>query len=102
MLKKLVFCWILKVNDENSRIRIQHPDPDPDPFVRGIDPRIRIHPKMSWIHSTDVCYPYIFRNRFRFMTLKTPNFQIPRRLLCSDGATDLLRAKISHNKLGFL
>jgi hypothetical protein len=35
----------LKVNDENSRIRIQ------DPLVRGIDPRIRIririHPKMS-------------------------------------------------------
>jgi hypothetical protein len=46
----------LKVNDENSRIRIQDPDPnpDPDPLVRGIGPRIRIriHPKMSWIHNT--------------------------------------------------
>jgi hypothetical protein len=38
----------LKVNDENSRIRIQ----DPDPLVRGMDPRIRIHPKMSWIRNT--------------------------------------------------
>jgi hypothetical protein len=37
----------LKVNDENSRIRIL--DPNPDPLVRSMDPRIRIriHPKMS-------------------------------------------------------
>ncbi len=46
----------MKVNDENSKIRIQDPDPnpDPDPLVRGIDPRIRIriHPKMSWIRNT--------------------------------------------------
>jgi hypothetical protein len=44
----------LKVNDENSRIRIQDPDPNPDPLVRGMDPRIRIriHPKMSWIRNT--------------------------------------------------
>jgi hypothetical protein len=49
-LKKLVFCWHLEVNDENSRIRIQ----DPDPLVRGMDPRIqiRIHTKMSWIRNT--------------------------------------------------
>jgi hypothetical protein len=42
----------LKVNDENSRIRIQ--DLDPDPLVRSMDPRIRIriHPKMSWIRNT--------------------------------------------------
>jgi hypothetical protein len=40
----------LKVNDENSRIRIQ--DPNPDPSVRGMDPRIRIHSKMSWIRNT--------------------------------------------------
>ncbi len=42
----------MKVNDENSRTRIQ--DPDPDPLVRGMDPRIRIriHPKMSWIRNT--------------------------------------------------
>ncbi len=26
---------------------------DPDPFVRGMDPRIRIHTKMSWIDNTD-------------------------------------------------
>jgi hypothetical protein len=38
----------LKVNDENSRIRIQ----DPDPYVGGMDPRIRIHTKMSWIRNT--------------------------------------------------
>jgi hypothetical protein len=60
VLKKLFFASILKVNDENSRIRIQDPDPDPDqnpdpnpdPLVRGMDPRIRIHPKMSWIRNT--------------------------------------------------
>jgi hypothetical protein len=51
---KLVFAGILKVNDENSRIRMQDPDPNPDPLVRGMDPRIRIriHPKMSWIRNT--------------------------------------------------
>ena len=46
------FAGILKVNDENRRIRIQ--DPDPDPLVRGMDPRIRIHPKMSWIRNTAI------------------------------------------------
>jgi hypothetical protein len=35
VLKNLVFAGILKVNDKNSRIRIQ--DPDPDPLVRGMD-----------------------------------------------------------------
>jgi hypothetical protein len=45
---KFVLCCILKVNDENSRIRIQ----DPDPLVRGMDTRIRIHTKMSWIRNT--------------------------------------------------
>jgi hypothetical protein len=50
--KFFFFSGILKVNDENRRIRIQ--DPDPDPLVRGMDPRIRIriHPKMSWIRNT--------------------------------------------------
>ncbi len=56
MLKNLFFAGILKVNEENSRIRIQDPDPDPnpDPLVRGMDPRIRIQirPKMSWIRNT--------------------------------------------------
>ena len=44
----------MKVNDENRRIRIQDPDPNPDldPLFRGMDPRIRIHPKMSWIRNT--------------------------------------------------
>ncbi len=41
---------------KNSRIRIRiqdpEPNPDPDPLVRGMDPRIRIHPKMSWIRNT--------------------------------------------------
>ena len=44
---------ILKVNDELSRIRIPDPSPDPDSLVRGMDPRIRINPKMSWIRNTD-------------------------------------------------
>ncbi len=50
--KKIVFVGILKVTDENSRIRIQ--DPDPDPLVRGMDPRIRIriNAKISWIRNT--------------------------------------------------
>jgi hypothetical protein len=39
VLKNKFFAGILKVNDKNSRIRIQ--DPDPDPLVRGMDPRIR-------------------------------------------------------------
>ncbi len=40
----LLFVGVLKVNDENSRIYL----------VRGIgmDPRIRIHTKMSWIRNT--------------------------------------------------
>jgi hypothetical protein len=56
VLKNKLFAGILKVNDENIRIRIQDPDPnlDPDPLVRDMDPRIwiRIHPKMSWIRNT--------------------------------------------------
>jgi hypothetical protein len=50
VLKNLFSAGILKVNDENSRIRIQ----DPEPLVRGMDPqiRIRIHPKMSLIRNT--------------------------------------------------
>jgi hypothetical protein len=44
----------LKVYDKNSRIRIPDPKPDPDPFVRSMDTRIRIHPKMSCIRNTDL------------------------------------------------
>jgi hypothetical protein len=36
-VKNNFFAGILKVNDENRRIRIQ--DPDPDPLVRSMDPR---------------------------------------------------------------
>jgi hypothetical protein len=34
------------------------PDPalDPDPLDRGMDPRIQIHPKMSWIRNTGFFY----------------------------------------------
>ncbi len=39
---------------KNSRVRIQ----DPDPLVTGVDPRIRIHPKMSWIRNTVFKYGY--------------------------------------------
>ncbi len=46
--KKLVFVCILKVNDQNSRIRIL----DPDTLVRGMDPRIRINTELSWIRNT--------------------------------------------------
>jgi hypothetical protein len=52
VLKISFFSGILKVNDENSRI--QDLDLDPDPLVRGMDPRIRILTKMSWIRNTDV------------------------------------------------
>ncbi len=72
----MFFAGILKVTDENSRIRIQDPDPNPDPdpnadpvpdpdpvlLVRGMDPRIRIriHPKMTWIRNTGI----VGRQRF--------------------------------------
>ncbi len=52
MLKYSFFASILKVNEENGRIRIWDPDPNPDPIVRGMDPLIRIHPKISWIRNT--------------------------------------------------
>jgi hypothetical protein len=35
------------------KIEESDPHPDPDPLVRGMDPRIRIHTKMSWIRNTD-------------------------------------------------
>jgi hypothetical protein len=42
------FVTVLKVNDEKE----QDLDPHPDPLVRGMDPQIRIHTKMSWIRNT--------------------------------------------------
>jgi hypothetical protein len=53
-VKNYFFAGMLKVNDENIRIRIQ--DPDPYPSVKSMDPRIRIHPKMSWIRNTAIKY----------------------------------------------
>ncbi len=50
MLKYSFFASILKVNEENGRIRIWDPDPNPDPLVRGMDHRI--HPKISLIRNT--------------------------------------------------
>jgi hypothetical protein len=63
----------LKDTDENSRIRIQ--DPDPDPLVRGMNPRIRIHPKMSWIHNTarKSQYPPVLNN---FEIGETPALEV--------------------------
>jgi hypothetical protein len=66
-VKNQFFAGILKVNDENSRIRIQ--DPDPDPLVRRMDPRIRIHPKMTWIRNTD------FNNKVFFLSGRKPRRQ---------------------------
>jgi hypothetical protein len=42
--KKLVFCWPLEVNDENSRILIRQRHGSADPTW--------IPPKMSWITNT--------------------------------------------------
>jgi hypothetical protein len=64
VLKNLFFAGILKVNDENRRIRIQDPDLNPDPLVRCMDPgiRIRIHPKMSWIRNTGRNLFFVLQN----------------------------------------
>ncbi len=70
MLKNLFFDGNMKVSDENSRIRIQDPDPnpnpDPDPLVRGMDPRIRIHPKLSWRRNT------VFNSVFLYSYISPP------------------------------
>jgi hypothetical protein len=39
---------------------MQDPDPNPETLVRGMDPRIQIHTKMSWIRNTgthSMAYP---------------------------------------------
>jgi hypothetical protein len=41
--KTLFFVGLLKVNDKTR---------NPDPLVKGMDPRIWIHTKMSWICNT--------------------------------------------------
>jgi hypothetical protein len=60
----------LKVNEENSRIRIQ--DPDPDPLARGMYPRIqiRIHPKMSWIRN--IVFFRVFRGKLTMRAILIP------------------------------
>jgi hypothetical protein len=45
-LEKTNFVDVLKVTEDNSRIRIHNP------IVRGMDPRIRIRTKISWIRKT--------------------------------------------------
>jgi hypothetical protein len=57
IILKIIFFGILKVNDENSRIRIQDPNTNPDQLVRGMNPRIRIHTKMSWTRNTEQQVP---------------------------------------------
>jgi hypothetical protein len=41
--------YLQKVTRKSFLLRKQQ---DPDPLVRGMDPRIRIQPKMSWIRNT--------------------------------------------------
>jgi hypothetical protein len=48
------FVGVLKVNHENSRIRIQILIR----LVRGMNPGIRIHAKLSWIWNTAI---YLFK-----------------------------------------
>jgi len=45
--QKIVFCWVLKVNDENTRIWIQihycsqmHGSADPDPHQNALGPEL--------------------------------------------------------------
>ncbi len=47
-----------KIFDENMHDLDQHPDP----LVRGMDPRIRIRTKISWIRNT---VPHLFRRYSR-------------------------------------
>jgi len=49
----------MKVNDENSRIR--------DPLVRGMDPRIRIHNKLSWIRNTEKYNTYYYTCMYKIV-----------------------------------
>ncbi len=43
--KKIFFVDVLKVKDEKSTIR------NPDPLFIGMNPRIRIRTKISWIRN---------------------------------------------------
>ena len=43
----------------SGSISQRHGFADPDPLVRGMDPRIRIHSKMSWLRNTEIIYLYV-------------------------------------------
>jgi hypothetical protein len=43
----------VNVPSKSKKQKNVYPDPNPDSLVRGMDPRIRIHTKMSWIRNTD-------------------------------------------------
>ncbi len=51
--------------------KLQDPDPDPDPLVRGTDPWIRIHTKMSRIRNTGISI-YRFTGK-RKLVIKVSN-----------------------------
>jgi hypothetical protein len=51
------FCWHLEGQIRNPNPDpYTHPDLNPDPLVRGMDLRIRIHTKMSWIRNAAKFY----------------------------------------------
>ncbi len=60
--QKTFFVGVLKVSDENSRIRIR---------IR-MDPRSRIHTKMSWISNTD---SRVMSAVFREIEVKVMSYQ---------------------------
>ncbi len=64
---------VQKVNDENSRIRT-YPNPDLDLLVKGMDPRIRIHTKMSWIRNTGFVSYMSASEAYCFFPSKPLNF----------------------------
>jgi hypothetical protein len=54
--------YLQKVTSKNnltslrSLTKIAGPDPDQDPLVRGMDPRIRIRTKISWIRNAGLAW----------------------------------------------
>ncbi len=102
------YCWLIELYsygfvDKSSPVLLQRRDhtvrvPPAPAHTHGRQDRHR-HPSWSAIMYR---VPYLFRKWVPFYDFKDSKLQIPSRLLCSDGASDLLRAKISHNKLCFL
>jgi hypothetical protein len=70
-VKNSFLAGILKVNDENSRIRIQYSDPDP--LVRGMDPRIRIRIPTPKCHGSGTLVPEYY---YKMLLLGTGIFLI--------------------------